>query len=85
MTDSPVASEQGLAPAVLPPPPVDGTLLSGGTGTNDDILVIACGNCEARNLVETTKDYYYVVFKGRDAVGVYRSLVSVTLSLVVPI
>ena len=85
VTDSPVSLAQGLAPTNLPPPPVDGTLLSGGTGTNDDILVIACGHCEARNVVETTKDYYYVVFKGRGAIGVYRSLVSVSSILVAPI
>ena len=85
MTDSPVSSAQDLAPVTPPPPPVDGILLSGGTGTNDDILVIGCGNCAARNVVETMKDYYYVVFKGRGAVGVFRSLVSVSLSLVVPI
>ncbi|EDQ98443.1 uncharacterized protein LACBIDRAFT_335961 [Laccaria bicolor S238N-H82] len=29
---------------------------------------------ESRNVVETVKDYYYVVFKGRGAVGVFWSL-----------
>ncbi|EDR05735.1 uncharacterized protein LACBIDRAFT_302399 [Laccaria bicolor S238N-H82] len=74
LTDSPVSSVQELPPTTPPPPPVDGILLSGGTGTNDEILVIACGNCTARNVVEMVKDYYYVVFKGRGAVGVFRSL-----------
>ena len=78
--DSPTSSDEELAPA-NPPPPVDGTLLSGGTSANDDILVIACGHCDARNLVETSKDFYYVVFKGRGTVGVYWSLVSVLLAL----
>ncbi|EDR13006.1 uncharacterized protein LACBIDRAFT_308383 [Laccaria bicolor S238N-H82] len=68
LTDSPVSSAQEFPPATPPPPPVD------GTGTNDEILVIACGNCTARNVVETVKDYYYVVFKGRGAVGVFWSL-----------
>ena len=85
MTDSPVSSAQDLAPVTPPPPPIDGILLSGGTGANNNILVIGCGNCAARNVMEMMKDYYYVVFKGWGAVGVFRSLVSVSLSLVVPI
>ena len=40
---------------------------------NDDLLVIACGHCEAWNLVETSKDSYYIVFKGKGGVGIYRS------------
>ncbi|EDQ99765.1 uncharacterized protein LACBIDRAFT_334750 [Laccaria bicolor S238N-H82] len=56
LTDSPVSSAQELPPATLPLPPVDGILLSSGTCTNDKILVIACGNCAAHNVVETVKD-----------------------------
>lgn len=60
----------------VPPPPVQGHLVGGGTGTNDDLLVIECGHCDARNLVETSKDCYYVVLKGKGGVGIYRSIVS---------
>jgi len=58
------------------PSPVQGHLIGGGTGSNDDLLVISCGHCEAHNLVETSKDYFYVVFKGKGGVGIYRSVVS---------
>jgi len=57
-------------------PAVNGQLLSGGTSTSDDILIVSCGHCEARNVVETSKDSYYVVFKGKGGVGIYRSVVS---------
>ena len=68
-----------------PPPPVNGQLIGGGTGVNDDLLVIACGNCEARNLVETSKDSYYVVFKGKGGVGIYRTAVSsMSVAVMVP-
>lgn len=73
----PPAVSEAPGPAVTRgPPAVNGQLLSGGTSASDDILIVSCGHCDARNLVETPKDAYYVVFKGRGGVGIYRSMVS---------
>jgi len=77
LTSSLVPDSPPLFPSVTGTlPAVNGQLLSGGTSTSDDILIVSCGHCEARNVVETSKDSYYVVFKGKGGVGIYRSVVS---------
>jgi len=50
-------------------------LLNGGTSSDEDILVIKCGGCSAKNLVPVGKDVWYVVFCGV-GVGVQWDLVS---------
>ena len=74
--DSPVSDSPLAPPPASTLPAVNGKLLSGGTSTDDDIVIVSCGNCGARNVVETSKDSYYLVLKGRGGIGVHRSIVS---------
>lgn len=62
-------------PAVAGSNPCYGTLLNGGTSSDEDILVIQCGGCSAKNLVPLGKDVWYAVFCGV-GVGVQQDLVS---------
>ncbi|EDR03522.1 uncharacterized protein LACBIDRAFT_331574 [Laccaria bicolor S238N-H82] len=73
-TDLPALHRAPRPAGTTTPPAVNGQLLSGGTSMSDDILIVSCGFCEARNVVETSKDAYYVVFKGKGSVGIYWSI-----------
>ncbi|KIJ95319.1 hypothetical protein K443DRAFT_46203, partial [Laccaria amethystina LaAM-08-1] len=59
-------------PSRAGPSPVNGTLLNGGTGSDDDILIVKCGGCAASNILTLPKDCWYVVFRGI-GVGVQRT------------
>lgn len=60
-------------PTVAGIKPSYGTLLNGGTSSDEDILVIECGSCSAKNLVLLGKDAWYAVFCGI-GVGVQNDL-----------
>ncbi|EDR10325.1 uncharacterized protein LACBIDRAFT_325275 [Laccaria bicolor S238N-H82] len=56
---APLAVSEAPSPAVTCTlPAYYGQLLSSGTSTSDNILIVSCGHCEAHNVVETSKDLY---------------------------